>query len=280
MKDEFNAQPDISKIIKLIFMGAGIFLLLGLIFSSVYIISAGERGVLLTFGKPNEIAITEGLHFKFPFAQSIKKMDIKTQKYETDASAASKDLQVVSTQIAVNYHLVPEGVPTLYQEIGIYYQDRIIQPAVQEIIKASTAEFTAEELITRRPEVKEKIKELLRERLSSRGVIVEDISITNFDFSESFNAAIEQKVTAEQLKLKAERDLQRIEIEAEQTIASAKAEAESLRLQKQEITPDLIELRRIEVQRLAIEKWNGILPSVTGGAIPFIDITKQSEVTI
>jgi len=257
-----------------------VFLLLALFFSTVYTIGAGQRGILLTFGKPSQVASTEGLHFKFPLAQKVIKMDVKTQKYETDASAASKDLQVVSTMIAVNYHVVPETVPVLYQEIGIYYQDRIIQPAVQEVVKASTAQFTAEELITRRPEVKEKIKELLRDRLNSRGIVVEEISITNFDFSDSFNAAIESKVTAEQLKLKAERDLQRIEIEAQQTIASAKAEAESLRLQKEQITPDLIELRRIEVQKLAIEKWSGELPMVTGGAIPFIDITKQAEVTI
>jgi len=279
MKDKkgiINDSNPFGIIIPIMF----VFIVSGLLFASIYIISAGERGVLLTFGKPSMEAQGEGLHFKIPLVQSIKKMDVKTQKYESDSSAASKDLQVVSTKIAVNYHLVPANVPILYSEIGKDYQDRVIQPMVQEVVKASTAQFTAEELITRRPEVKEKIKELLKERLMERDIIVEDISITNFDFSESFNAAIESKVTAEQLKLKAERDLERIKIEAAQEIESAKAEAESLRLQKQQITPDLIKLREIEAQILAIEKWDGIMPQVTGGAIPFIDLRNNQGATI
>jgi len=249
-------------------------LTLGIIalFSSSYIVSAGERGVVLTFGNPSEIPSTEGLHFKIPFAQKVVQIDVKTQKYEADASSASRDLQIVSAKIAVNYHLIPEETPRLFKEIGLGYQDRVIQPTVQEVVKAVTARYTAEELITKRPDVKEEIHNELKERLAPRGIVVEDISITNFDFSESFNVAIEQKVTAEQLKLKAQRDLERIEIEAKQKIAQAKAEAESLRLQKQEITPDLIRLREIEAQIKAIEKWNGIMPSVTGGAMPFIDV--------
>jgi len=248
-----------------------------LLFFSIFIVNAGERGVVLTFGKPNEIASSEGLHFKIPFAQRVIKMDVKTQKYEADAGAASKDLQVVSTKIAVNYHLVPEWTPQLYQEIGVAYQDRVIQPAVQEVVKASTAKFTAEELITRRAEVKEDIKQLLKERLQERGIVVEDISITNFDFSDSFNSAIEAKVTAEQNALQAKNKLEQIKYEAEQTVTKAEAEAEALRVQKQQITPDLIKLREIEVQRTAIEKWNGELPQVTGGAIPFIDFRQTNQ---
>lgn len=243
-----------------------------LLISSFYIVPAGERGVLLTFGKPSMNAMGEGLHFKIPLVQQVKKMEVKTQKYEADASSASKDLQIVSTKIAVNYHLLPETVPELYRDIGVGYNDRITQPTVQEVVKAVTAQFTAEELITKRPEVKDKIRAALQERLNERGIVVEDISITNFDFSESFNSAIEAKVTAEQLKLKAERDLERIRIEAEQKVAQAEAEATALRLQKQEITPDLVRLRQIEVQKSAIDKWNGILPEVTGGAIPFLDV--------
>jgi len=257
-----------------------IFFILALIGTSVYTISAGERGVLLTFGKPDDIPSGEGLHFKVPIAQRVVKMDVKTQKYEADASAASKDLQVVSTKIAVNYHLVEDSVPKLYKEIGINYQDRIIQPAVQEVVKASTAQFTAEELITRRPEVKEMIKILLRERITKRGIVMEDISITNFDFSEAFNSAIESKVTAEQLKLKADRDLERIRVEAEQKIAQAMAEAESLRLQKQQVTSEMIELRKIEVQSKAIDKWDGVLPRVNSGVIPFINVDSEGGTSL
>lgn len=252
--------------------------LLTVIFGSAYIVHAGERGVLLTFGNPSMVPKSEGLGFKIPIAQKIVKLDIKTQKYEADASAASKDLQTVSTKIAVNYHLVPERTPELYKDIGVSYQDRVIQPAVQEVVKASTAQFTAEELITKRPEVKDRIKELLKERLQERGIVVEDINIINFDFSETFNKAIEAKVTAEQLKLKAVNDLERIKVEKEQTITQAQGQAEALRLQKQEITSELVNLRQIEVQnkmadnqKLAIEKWNGMLPLVTGGSLPLID---------
>jgi len=255
----------------MIFM-AIVFLILTLIVMSCYTISAGERGVLLTFGKPSMDAVWEGLHFKFPIAQKVKKLEVRTQKVETDADSASKDLQDVQTTIAINFHLMPESTPKLYQEIGLSYRERIIDPAIQESVKAVTAKFTAEELITRRPEVRQGIQVAISERLSKYHIYVDDFNIVNFQFSEEFDKAIEQKVTAEQLKLKAEKDLERIRIEAEQTIAKAEAEAESLRLQKQEITPDLIKLRQIEVQRDAIEKWDGHLPKVTGGAMPFIDM--------
>lgn len=272
--DEIKLEKTIKKAILLVVL---VLLVLVVIFGSTYTIGAGIRGVLLTFGKPSDIAVGEGLHFKVPLAQRIIKMDIKTQKYEADASSASKDLQVVSTKIAVNYKLVGEEVPKLYKEVGLAYKDRIIQPAVQEVVKATTAEFTAEELITLRPAVKEKMKELLKERMGTRDITIEEISITDFDFSVSFNAAIEAKVKAEQLKLKAEMDLQRIEVEAQQKIAQAQAEATALRLQKQEITPDLIRLREIEVQREAVAQWDGILPKVTSGVIPFISVGAVSE---
>ncbi len=255
----------------------------GILFS-IYTIPAGERGVLLTFGKPSMDAVEEGLHFKIPLAQSIKKIEVRTQKIETEADSASKDLQTVQTTIAINFHLMPESTPMLYQEIGLSYKERIIDPAIQESVKAVTARFTAEELITRRPEVRQGIQEEIKIRLERYYITVDDFNIVNFQFSEEFDKAIEQKVTAEQLKLKAEMDLERIKVEKEQKITQAEAEAESLRLQKQQITEDMIKLREIEVksksldvQREAIEKWNGQLPQVTGGAIPFIDM-RQPEI--
>lgn len=250
-----------------------------LIFGCFYIIKAGERGVILTLGKLSEDAKEPGLHFKMPFLQKVVKMDVRTQRYDADASAASKDLQVVTGKIAVNYHLVPESTPRIYEKLKLDYQTKIIQPLEQEVVKSVTAKFTAEELITKREEVRLHIKDALYERLVPRGIIVEEVSIVNFDFSKSFNEAIEQKVTAEQLKLKAERDLERIKIEKEQTITQAQAQAEALRLQKQEVTDQLVKLREIEVQSKAldvqskaIEKWNGILPTTTGGAVPFINV--------
>ncbi len=269
-----NDGKDIKKGIKT-FVICLIFLVL--LLSSAYTVKAGHRGVLLTFGKPSMDAVGEGLHFKIPFAQTIKRFEVKTQKIEVGADASSSDLQNVQTVIALNYHLQPDMVPKLYQEIGTSFQSRIIDPAIQESVKAVQAKFTAEELITRRSEVRVQIQEFLSEKLDVYYIEVDSFNIINFKFSDEFNDAIEQKVTAEQLMLKAEMDLERIRVEKEQIITQAEAEAESLRLQKAQITPDLIELRKIEVQRLAIEKWNGILPQVTGGAIPFIDIRDETQ---
>ena len=249
-----------------------------LLFSSFYTINAGERGVLLTFGKPNQISMGEGLHFKIPIAQTIKKMDVKTTKLEEGSDSASKDLQDVQTTIALNYHLSPEQVPKLYQEIGVAYQDRIIRPAIQETVKAISARFTAEELITKRAEVRNLMQNQLKERLAKSYIMVDDMNIVNFQFSEEFDAAIEKKVTAEQNALKAQRDLERIKIEKEQKITQAEAEAESLRLQKQEITPDLIRLREIEAQIKAIEKWNGVMSTtyVAGGSSTLLNLNPIS----
>jgi len=238
------------------------------------VINAGHRGVITTFGKVNPTVLEEGLHFRIPIMQQVAEINVQIQKGEGDGDAASRDLQQVHAKIALNYHLIPNRVAETYQAIGDLGSvgDRIIIPAVQEATKATTAKYTAEELISKRPEVRDQISQFMRDRLLRHGIQIDEFSIVNFRFSESFNQAIEAKTTAEQLKLKAERDLERIRVEAEQKIASAKAEAESLRLQKQEITPDLLKLREIENQRVALEKWDGRLPQVTGGSVPLINI--------
>jgi regulator of protease activity HflC (stomatin/prohibitin superfamily) len=204
-----------------------IFVLTG-VFGFFYQVNAGERGVLLTFGKPEMQSIGEGLHTKIPFVQSVMIMDVKTQKYETDASAASQDLQTVSTKIAVNFKLMPESVPALYKGIGVDYQNRVIQPSVQEVVKAATAKYTAEQLITKREDVKSEIKAKLKERLVTYFIDVEEISITNFDFSPSFNAVIEQKVTQEQSSLVQKNKLAQIEYEAQQVVAAANGQRDSV----------------------------------------------------
>jgi len=238
------------------------------------VINAGHRGVITTFGKVNPTVLEEGLHFRIPIMQQVTEINVQIQKGEGDGDAASRDLQQVHAKIALNYHLIPNRVAETYQAIGDLGSvgDRIIIPAVQEATKATTAKYTAEELISKRPEVRDQISQFMRDRLLRHGIQIDEFSIVNFRFSESFNQAIEAKTTAEQLKLKAERDLERIRVEAEQKIASAKAEAESLRLQKQEITPDLLKLREIENQRVALEKWDGRLPQVTGGSIPLVNL--------
>jgi prohibitin 2 len=236
-------------------------------------IGAGERGVLLNFGAVQDTVMNEGLHFRMPIKQTVAIMDVKVQKAVTDAAAASSDLQDVTSSVALNYHVIPDKANVVYQTIGVQFKERIIDPAIQEVMKAVTAQYTAEELITKRPAVSEAMRAALAERLLAYNIAVDTFSIVSFSFSKVFTEAIEAKQTAEQLALKSKRDLERIKIEAEQKVTAAKAEAESLRLQRANISPDLIELRKIEANLKAIEKWNGILPQVTGGgAVPFIGV--------
>ncbi len=241
-----------------------------IIFGSWYTIGAGERGVITTFGKASDSVKSPGLHFNVPLIQSVHKLDVQTQKYVAHAGAASKDLQTVSTETSVNYALESASVVELYVTIGKDYEARIIQPAVQEVVKAATAQYTAEELITKRQEVKDKIDIGLKDRLSQRGIVVQEILITNFDFSASFNAAIENKVTAEQQALAAKNKLEQIKYEAEQRITQATAEAEAIRIQAQAIQA---QGGAEYVQLQAISKWNGQLPQMTGiNGIPFVNV--------
>lgn len=267
MKGKFSKGFKGVKILGLILAA----LIIVLTMNPFVIIGAGERGVLLNFGAVQSNVYGEGLHFRVPIMQKIIKVDVKVHKSQTDAESVSKDLQDTRSTIAVNYHILPEKANWIYQNIGIEYKERIIDPAVQEVVKAITAKFTAVELITQREKVRSEIKDLLKQRLVTYNIVVDDFSIVNFAFSQQFTQAIESKQTAEQLALKAQRDLERIKIEAEQKVASAKAEAEALRLQKENVTPHLIKLRQIEASLKAIEKWDGHMPKVTSGAVPFID---------
>ncbi len=252
---------------------AGAILLILVFFRPWVQVGAGQRGIVLNFGAVQKKVLEEGLHFRIPIMQEIALMDVKVQKAETDAAAASADLQDVTSRVALNYHIVPDQANTVYQKIGVQFKERIIDPAILEVVKAVTAKYTAEELITKRPAVSEAMRRNLMERLIVNNIAVDAFSIVTFSFSKVFTEAIESKQTAEQLALKAKRDLDRIKIEAEQKITAARAEAESLRLQRANISTDLIELRKIEANMKAIEKWNGILPQVTGGgAIPMIGL--------
>jgi regulator of protease activity HflC (stomatin/prohibitin superfamily) len=224
----------------------------------------------------------EGLHFRMPFVTSGVLVDVKTRRYESNSSAASRDLQIVTTQVVLNYHPDPATVGALVRDIGIDYEAKVIDPAIQESVKAATAQFTAEELITQRPLVSESIRDVLGARLTPRGIIVEDLSITEFNFSAEFSKAIEAKQVAEQDALRAERELRRVQIEAQQQVAQAnaqaearlkiaQAEAEALRLQREVISPALLQLR-------FIEKWDGVLPRFNAGEagmLPLINIPQE-----
>lgn len=258
-----------SKGKKIVLQAIIIIVVLIFLFGSFGTVGAGERGILLQFGAVQDKVFDEGLYIKIPMVQKVVKMDVRIQKDEVPASASSKDLQIVTSEIALNYHLDPEKVNVIWQEVGKDYNTRIIAPSIQEAVKAVTAKFTAEELITKREEVKEQIKLNLSERLSGSSILVDEFNIIDFSFSAAFNEAIEAKVTAEQLKLKADRDLERIRIEAEQKIAEAEGKAKAIQTEAQalRVNPQVVELRWIE-------KWDGKTPLYWGEASPFIGINR------
>lgn len=263
-----EVQYNVTKIIVHSIIGFLILIIfLIFLFGSFGTIDAGERGIKTRFGAVVGDTINSGLYFKLPLIENVISIDVKTQKEQVSASASSKDLQIVNSTIALNYSLEPSKVGNVYKEIGLSYKERIIDPAIQESVKASTAKFTAEELITKRDEVKNDIKEHLSSRLSNSGIVVEDFSIINFDFSKSFNEAIEAKVTAEQNALASKNKLAQVQYEAQQSVEKAKGEAEAIRIQSSALqsNPQILQLE-------AIRKWDGKMPQVTGQSLPFINL--------
>lgn len=263
-------------------IGIIILIIIGVVATaSVKIVDAGHRGVLLHW---NAVDLTnppleEGIHFVVPFQDEVVNIEVRTLKYANDARSASKDLQTVETTVTVNYHPDRESVHRLYKNLGLDYENRVIQPAIEETVKQVTANYNAEELITKRPLVKADIESSIRERLNQFDVVTEVISITDFEFSPLFAQAIESKVEAEQKALKAENDLRRIEVEARQreanaiglanaNIAEAKGEAEAISIINQALSQNPNYLEWLKTQA-----WNGELPLVVGeGGTPFIQI--------
>lgn len=249
--------------------------------ASVQIVDAGYRGVLLHWRAVDTSIppLEEGLHFVVPFQDSVVNMEIRTLKFVKDTSAASKDLQTVSTEVTINYRPSPNSIHTLYKEVGLEYESRIIQPAVEEVVKQITAKYNAEELITKRPLVKADIEKEITTRLNVYNIHTDVISITNFEFSPLFDQAIESKVEAEQKALKAENDLRRIEVEARQleqqakglaaaNIAEADGEAKAIKIISEALAQNPNYLDWLKTQA-----WDGRLPLVVGeGGIPFIQI--------
>lgn len=240
------------------------------------VVDAGERAVVLRWGKVVR-TLDSGVHWVTPIAESTETFDVRTQKEEVTASAASKDLQTVTTTVALNYNLDPLEVSSIYQTLRKEYKARVIDPAIQEAVKASTAKFTAEELITKRETVKEEILTLLRTRLASEHIVATGVSIVNFDFSKEFNAAIEAKVKAAQDALAAQNKLQQVQFERDQRIAQAEGEARAIQLQSEAANNEkYVALKQLEVQLEFAKKWNGVLPvNLYGSApIPFLTISK------
>ena len=249
--------------------------------ASVKIVDAGFRGVLLHWSAVDlsKPPLDEGLHFVVPFMDDVVNVEVRTLKYEKSTTSASKDLQTVATTVTVNYHPSKESVHQLYKDIGLDYENRVIQPAIEETVKQVTANYNAEELITKRPLVKADIQSEISVRLNEFNLLTEIVSITDFEFSPLFAQAIESKVEAEQKAQKAENDLIRIEVEARQAeaqaigiaqanIARANGEAEAIRIINQALADNPNYLDWLKTQA-----WDGRLPLVVGeGGTPFIQI--------
>ena len=218
---KLRLQGSIGSIIGVVVIVASI------IYGSFTTIPAGHRGVVIRFSAVTGGIIDEGLKTKLPFTDSVVKMSVQTQKYEADSSAVTNDLQDVNTTIALNWHLDPGMAADVYRTLGLEFIDRIAAPAIQETIKQVTAKYNAEDLILRRDEVKAAITDSLSNRLFERGIITETVSITNFQFSATFTAAIEAKVAAEQAVLEATNKLERVKVEAQQREAEAEGEADA-----------------------------------------------------
>ena len=236
VKSTETVNHETKKYTKYIIIGVIVLVALIIISSSIAIVPTGTVGVKTRFGAVQNTVIQEGINIKIPFIEKVVMMNCKTQKIEGKSESSTKDMQTVMVSIAVNYNVDKAVANTLYQTVGENYEQVIIQPAMLESIKSSMAQYTAEELITKRAEVSEKIKETLIEKISTHGFIITGFNITDLAFSDLYNQAIEKKAVAQQEVETAKANLERQQIENQQKIAIAQTEAEVMRLQNEQIT--------------------------------------------
>ncbi len=225
--------------------------------ASYTVVGTGEIAVMTRFGRVTGQELSEGLHFKVPIDKA-NKYDVKVQRETADAAAASKDLQDVNTVLVINYKLKAGKVSEIHRTIGIDYKEKLIDPALQEVFKASTAKFDATELITDRAQVKEDTLKLLQRRLDDFGITIINVSITNFSFSQEFSKSIEDKQVAQQNAERAKFNLERAIIDAE-----------AQRVQKTSLSAELLRKYELDNQSDAIKKWNGAMPTYVGGGSVF-----------
>jgi prohibitin 1 len=244
--------------------------LITLFLTPFVIVNAGERGVLMEFGKVQDEILGEGIHVIIPIVNTVEKLSVRVQNQEISAEASSKDLQDIFTDVALNWHIIPEEANAIFQQIGNQKNvvERIINPAVEEILKAVIAKYTAEEIITKRGEVKSGVDATLTTRLASYHIAVDDISLVHVHFSQRFGEAVEAKQIAEQEAKRAEFIALKATKEAEAKVNLAKGEAEVHRLLRDGLTQEIL-------QRQTIEKWNGKLPLIIGKDVPkFMNLTE------
>ena len=248
-------------------------------FESVVVVEAGHRGVVLYVGAVENRVLGEGIHFIIPFAEQVVPLEVRTLKFQADATAASNDLQEVQTTIALNYHISPSQANIIYQQLGADYADRIIAPTIQESVKASVAKFNAEELITKRATAKAVIAKTIANTLGARDIVTETVFITDFKFSPAFASQIESKVVAFQKYLTEQNNLLAVKVIANQTVVQSQAAARSnvakANGESQAIKIITAQLKQSPqyLQWLSINRWNGQLPYALGsGAVPFFQL--------
>lgn len=256
-------------------MGAGAILailLISTLLSGFYVVGAGERAVIVSsFTGVEEEAHGEGIHLKTPFVEKATIYDVKETVYKSSEEAASRDLQEVETELTVRYHPIPGSVWMIHQNLGVDYAERVIEPAVSEAVKSATAMYTAEELISKRPEVKGVIKDVLTQRLSEKNLVLDEVDITNFEFSEQFVAAVEAKLVEEQRSLQEKNRLERVRYESEQKVVRAQADADAIELNAQaeanktRLINSQLAQSPMYLQYLYLQTWNGELPQFYGG---------------
>ena len=265
-KKVFTVNPNGKKVKIIVGFCVALLLIVAISIASITIVPAGHKGVTLNMGAVTGAVMNEGINFKIPFVQNAEIIDVRVKKYESkDNSSASKDLQTIKSSIAVNYRVNQDHVADLYQKIGMSYESTVINPAISECIKSVTSRYTAEELITKRTEVYEEMKKFLQKKLSEKYILVDSFNIINFDFTDAFNTAIEEKQIAEQNALKAKYDLERIKTEAEQAVTKAKGEAEAMKLKNEQISQSIIYLE-------FIDKWDGKMPTYYGSDNLFLGL--------
>jgi prohibitin 2 len=271
-----------------IIAGIVTFIVIILIMSeSVVIVQAGHRGIVLYVGAVENRVLGEGIHFIIPFAEQVIQLEVRTLKFQADASAASNDLQEVATVIALNYHVDPSKANIIYQQLGADYTNRIIAPTIQESVKASVAKFNAEQLITQRETAKATIAQAIRNTLSSRDILVENVFITDFQFSQAFANQVESKVVAFQKYLTEQNNLKAIQVVANQTVVQAQAQARAnvanATGESQAIRLIIEQLRQSPqyLQWKAIGRWDGQMPFALGsGGFPFFQLPVQQSQSI
>jgi regulator of protease activity HflC (stomatin/prohibitin superfamily) len=267
----FHMEKDITgKIIAMAIAGAVAVILLG----SFFIVSPGEVAVKARLGKIVD-SYEEGLHFKVPLLESIIKFSIQIQRADIKTQAFSKDLQTMNVHVVVNHRIQKGTVVSIYRNLGPRYVETIVDPTVQEIFKSIAAKFSAERIIADRNVLVEEINLAAKEKLMKQEIIVTDISVVDLDFTEQFLKAVEDKQVADQQAQMSGKLVEKAKRDAEQQIAKSRGEAEALRMQREQVTPALIELRKVDAQLKAIEKWNGVLPGYVGAGVPFISIDKK-----